>query len=90
MKEKSIKKNYILNVAYQILTIIVPFITTPYISRVLQAEGVGAYSYTLAIASYIGVFATVGMDVYGQLHRKRNVYGQCQCIRPIANSKVPG
>lgn len=67
MKEKSIKKNYILNVAYQILTIIVPFITTPYISRVLQAEGVGAYSYTLAIASYIGVFATVGMDVYGQL-----------------------
>lgn len=67
MKSKSLKKNYLLDATYQVLTIIVPFITTPYISRVLQAEGIGAYSYTLAIASYIGIFATVGMDVYGQL-----------------------
>lgn len=67
MKNKSLKKNYILDVTYQILTIIVPFLTTPYISRILKAEGIGAYSYTLAFASYVGIFATVGMDVYGQL-----------------------
>lgn len=67
MRNKSLKKNYILDATYQVLTIIVPFLTTPYISRILQADGIGAYSYTLAIASYVGIFATVGMDVYGQL-----------------------
>jgi len=67
MRNKSLKKNYILDATYQVLTIIVPFLTTPYISRILQASGIGAYSYTLAIASYVGIFATVGMDVYGQL-----------------------
>lgn len=61
------KKNYLLNLIYQVLTIFVPFITTPYISRVLQADGVGTYSYTLANATYISIFATLGMDVYGQL-----------------------
>lgn len=67
MKDKSLKKNYILNLIYQIITIIVPFITTPYISRVLQVEGVGAYSYTLATATYMGTFSILGMDIYGQL-----------------------
>lgn len=67
MKSKSLKKNYLLNLIYQILTIILPFITTPYVSRILQSEGVGAYSYTLATATYMGTFAIMGMDVYGQL-----------------------
>ena len=34
MAKKSVTKNYIYNVAYQILIIILPIITTPYISRV--------------------------------------------------------
>lgn len=67
MKVKSLKKNYLLNLIYQILTIILPFITTPYVARVLLAEGIGAYSYTLANANFIGIFAVMGMDVYGQL-----------------------
>ena len=67
MKDKSLKKNYILNLIYQLLTIILPFITTPYVARVLQAEGSGAYGYTLANANFIGIFAIMGMDVYGQL-----------------------
>lgn len=67
MKVKSLKANFIFNLIYQVLTIIVPFITTPYISRVLQVEGVGKYSYTLAIATYFGTFAIMGMDIYGQL-----------------------
>ena len=67
MSNKSLKKNYILNLTYQLLTIILPFITTPYVARVLQAEGSGAYGYTLANANFIGIFAVMGMDVYGQL-----------------------
>lgn len=67
MNKKSLKKNYILNLTYQLLTIVLPFITTPYVARVLQAEGSGAYGYTLANANFIGIFAVMGMDVYGQL-----------------------
>ena len=39
-KNKSIKLNYIYNVSYQILTLITPLITAPYLSRVLKADGI--------------------------------------------------
>lgn len=35
----SIKKNLILNTLYQILIMIIPLITTPYVSRVLGSDG---------------------------------------------------
>ena len=34
-KAPSVRKNYIYNLIYQVMTLITPFITTPYISRVL-------------------------------------------------------
>ena len=52
MAKKSITKNYIYNLAYQILIIILPIITTPYLSRVLGAENIGIYSYTLSIVTF--------------------------------------
>ena len=48
MKKKSISTNYIYNLIYQIFIIILPIITTPYLSRVLGAEGIGIYSYTIS------------------------------------------
>ena len=80
---KSLKKNYVLNLVYQIIAIIVPFITTPYVSRVLQADGVGAYSYTLATATYMGTFAILGMDIYGQLQIAKYRDDHEQCSRLI-------
>lgn len=50
---------------YQVLILIVPFITTPYISRVLLAEGIGTYSITTTIAKYFWMFALLGMANYG-------------------------
>ena len=35
--DKKIKKNYIYNVTYQILNLIAPLLTTPYVARVLGA-----------------------------------------------------
>ena len=64
--KKSIKKNYIYNVMYQILAIIIPVITTPYLSRVLGAENIGIYSYTLSIATYFILFGSLGVTLYGQ------------------------
>ena len=66
MQKKSIKKNYIYNLTYQILIMIVPLITTPYLSRVLGAEAIGIYSYTLSITTYFILFGSLGVALYGQ------------------------
>lgn len=64
--QKKITKNYLYNLSYQILTIIIPIITTPYLSRVLGAEKIGIYSYTLSITTYFILFGSLGVASYGQ------------------------
>lgn len=61
----SIKRNYLYQSAYQLLLILVPLVTTPYLSRVLGAEQVGVYSYTYSVTNYFVMFATLGMSTYG-------------------------
>lgn len=61
----SIKKNFIYNSLYQILVMFIPLITTPYISRVLGAQGVGTYSYAFSIANYFVLFIMLGLNNYG-------------------------
>lgn len=65
MKEHSVVKNFIYNSTYQIISIITPLITSPYISRKLGASPLGVYSYTYAIASYFLIFAMLGVKNYG-------------------------
>ena len=65
-KEISLHKNFIFNLVYQILTLILPLITTPYISRTLQAENIGIYSYTFAILSTFMMIGSLGIATYGQ------------------------
>lgn len=65
MGNTSIKRNYIYNVSYQIFTLIVPLIVTPYISRVLGTESIGIYSYTYSIVSYFALLASLGTNTYG-------------------------
>lgn len=61
----SIKKNFLYNAFYQVLVLIIPLITTPYISRVLGAEGIGIYSYSYSIAQYYVLFIMLGLNNYG-------------------------
>ena len=63
---KSVTKNYIYNLIYQILVLILPLITAPYVSRVLGAENIGIYSYTLSISAYFILFGSIGIALYGQ------------------------
>ena len=66
MAKKSIAKNYIYNMVYQVLILILPLITTPYLSRVLGAEGIGIYGYTYSIVTYFILFGSLGVAMYGQ------------------------
>lgn len=62
---KSIAKNFIYNLLLQIVTLFMPLITVPYVSRILGKEGVGVYSYTLSIVQYFVIFGTLGVSMYG-------------------------
>lgn len=65
MKSRNVIKNYLYNSLYQLLTIITPIITTPYISRVIGAEGIGTYSSTLGVAQLFSIIGMVGILNYG-------------------------
>lgn len=64
--DKKVVKNYLYNLSYQLLLIILPIITTPYVSRVLGAKGVGTYSYTNSITQYFILLGCIGLNLYGQ------------------------
>lgn len=64
---RSLKANYIYNLIYQIIAMLTPFITTPYISRILGAKGIGEYSYGLSIVTYFSILGTLGITTYGQI-----------------------
>ena len=61
----SIKKNFIYNTSYRILLLIIPIITTPYITRILGPDGIGIYAFSYSIASYFMMFVKMGLDNYG-------------------------
>lgn len=65
MVMSKLKSNFLYNIIYQLLKIILPLITAPYVSRVLGAEGVGTYSYIYSIANYFVIFAMLGISNYG-------------------------
>lgn len=62
----SIRKNYTYNLIYQIMTLLTPFITTPYLSRVLGPDGTGIQSYTNSVVQYFAIAAALGTASYGQ------------------------
>ena len=66
MAKKSLAKNYFYNLIYEVLILILPLITTPYLSRVLGAEKIGIYTYTYSIVTYFILFGSLGVAMYGQ------------------------
>lgn len=65
IKMNQLKKNFLYNIVYQILILILPLITIPYVSRVLNADGIGIYSYTYSIISYFMLISMLGINNYG-------------------------
>ena len=60
-----VAKNFLYNVSYQLLVIILPLITVPYVSNILGAEGIGDYAFTYANMQYFVIFGMVGITLYG-------------------------
>ena len=58
-------KNHLYNLSYQILTIILPIITVPYVTRIFTSEALGNYIFYNSIVSYFSLFAMLGIGVYG-------------------------
>lgn len=57
--------NIFYSLLYQIVVIISPLITSPYISRILGPQNIGIYSYSYSIAYYFFLFAMLGVNDYG-------------------------
>ena len=95
-----LKENMLYNTAYQVLSLFVPLITTPYVSRVLGPTGVGEYSFTFSIVSLATTFAVLGGDAHGNrciaqsgnnvYERSKNFWGIfiVQAISTLAASTV--
>lgn len=60
-----IAKNYLYNAAYQILVLIAPIITAPYLARVLGAGSLGIYSYVNSSGNIITTISLLGIYAYG-------------------------
>lgn len=58
-------KNYLYNAGYQILNMIIPLITVPYISRVLGAHNVGINEYTNSWVTFFYLMGQMGITLYG-------------------------
>lgn len=58
-------RNYFINLGYQLLILLAPLLTIPYVSRVLGPENVGINAYTNSVMTYFLIVATFGLNMYG-------------------------
>ncbi len=89
---KSIKRNYVYSTIFNVLLVTTPLVTAPYISRVLQADGVGAVSFVASVVAYFNLFAVLGTYGYGQREisyvrddpqKRSTVFWEVQTLRVI-------
>lgn len=66
IKAQSVAKNFSYQIFYQIATLVIPLIVSPYLTRTLGDTSLGIYSYTNSIAYYFLAFANLGIAKYGQ------------------------
>lgn len=62
--KKSLEKNAFLNGFKNILNLLFPLITFPYVSKILNVEGIGQYNFAQATVSYFSLIAGLGISSY--------------------------
>ncbi|KLA45140.1 MOP superfamily flippase transporter [Ligilactobacillus ruminis] len=58
-------KNYLYNAGYQLLAVLLPLITAPYVSRVIGAHGIGINTATNSTIQYFILLGSIGIGLYG-------------------------
>lgn len=66
MKSNSLKRNFMFQLAYQVIIFVIPFVMSPYLTRKLGSKGLGEYSYIYSYISYVILIANLGINTYGQ------------------------
>ena len=61
----NVRKNFIYNILFQIISVVIPIILAPFLSRTLGPDGMGTYSFTYSIAYYFMLFTMLGVNNYG-------------------------
>lgn len=94
MKLKSLKQNIIYNSIYQFLILFLPFVTAPYLARVIGASGVGTYSYSYSVAQYFVYFAMLGLNNYGNRsiaavnhdrEKRSRIFSEIYCMQLVTS-----
>lgn len=66
LKAQSLKTNFFYQSIYQVLILVIPLITAPYLTRTLDSTSLGIYSYANSIAYYFVLFINMGILQHGQ------------------------
>lgn len=61
----SIAKNFFYSSLLSASSYIFPLITFPYVARILGVEGIGICEYASSIISYLGIIASMGINIVG-------------------------
>lgn len=64
-KTASVRFNFMMNTLLTLSNVILPIITFPYVSRVLQAEGTGRVSFVGSVVAYFVMIGMLGIPNYG-------------------------
>lgn len=85
-KKTGIISNFVYNVIYQVVRMILPLITIPYVSRVLGAENLGIFNYTNSVALYFAMAAYLGFENYGNRLIAQNKHNQKELNRSFSGA----
>lgn len=64
-KQKSVKLNYLMNCILTGSAMIFPLLSYPYVSRILQPEGMGKVAFANSVVAYFAMGAMMGIPTYG-------------------------
>ena len=88
--QKLLVKNYIYNTVYNVLAIVLPMVSIPYVTRRLSPDALGTYNYTQSIVYFFVLFGTLGMSMFSQREiayyredekKRNNVFWELLLIR---------
>jgi O-antigen/teichoic acid export membrane protein len=64
-KNRSLKMNFLYNLSLNIINVLFPLITMPYVLRVLGAVNLGKYNFSVSLSQWFLIFASFGTATYG-------------------------